>query len=79
MFNRPPVPSLYASNIIWPLQTFLNKYVFQTTTRQVTASITLAYNIQESVNVSVTTSYNIGNPISSQIRQTSQDRMDFAY
>lgn len=79
MFNRPPAPSLYASRIIWPLQTFLNKYIFQTTTSLVTVSVTLAYNIQESVNASITTSYNIGNPISSQIRQTSQDRMDFAY
>jgi hypothetical protein len=46
---------------------------------QATASILISYNILTEVLANAIMEWNIGIPVSGQIRQTSQDRTDFAY
>ncbi len=69
-------PSLVASKIIWPVQQGQ-----QFTSKQPNLVVTV--NIQYSILISLISTaiieWNIGLPISSQIRQTSADRTDFAY
>jgi len=70
------VPSLQASNLIWPQPR--QQYTLILPNGIVMRNA--GYNIQTQVVITAIMEWNIGAPFpSGQIRQTAQDRMDFAY
>lgn len=62
-------------SIIWPTQ---RQQAFSFATN-VVVSVPIQYNITSNVVATAIIEWNIGMPLSSQIRQTSADRTDFAY
>lgn len=73
---RNPIVSLRATNIGWVVQRQQRTVII---TPPVIAKATIGYDIQTSIAATAIMEWNIGVPIYGQIRQTAQDRMDFAY
>lgn len=74
-FYNIVTPSLQALKILWPFQQRQANPIVNT----VSVLGTIRYNVQVSVVSTAIIEWNIGMPLSSQIRQTSADRTDFAY
>lgn len=71
------IPSLRTSNINWTQQ--LQQQYTQVSPNVIVTAI-FGYKVQTAVVVTAIMEWNIGVPFpSGQIRQTAQDRMDFAY
>jgi hypothetical protein len=68
-------PSLTTSKIVWPAQ-HAQLFFFPP---NLIVTIMIQYNIQTLITATAIIEWNIGVPLSSQIRQTSADRTDFAY
>lgn len=68
-------PSLRALKILWPNQQRQGNPI----PHNVTVIGTIEYNVQTNIIATAIMEWNIGMPLSSQIRQTSADRTDFAY
>lgn len=70
-----PIPGLSTSNIVGKTQQ-PQKFSFN---KNIVVKATVEYNILTLATVTAIMEWNIGQPIIGQIRQTAQDRMDFAY
>lgn len=73
------VPSMLGSNVIWPQVLVPSPVFYRFGFKTITINVGISYKVMTSVTATAIMEWNVGQPLSSQIRQTSFDRLDFAY